>query len=121
MTAGAIRTALRSFVRERAAQARAFSDDPVLAQLDAARWLASELELVTRELVATARRGERRYSWRLIGEAMGTSGQAAGKWARHHGLPVDEPATGHAHDVEEGRALVAALRSRRHRGRPRRS
>ncbi|MEV4252717.1 hypothetical protein AB0J52_06055 [Spirillospora sp. NPDC049652] len=39
--------------------------DPVLAELDAARWLASELELVTRELVVSARRDERRYSRRL--------------------------------------------------------
>ncbi|MGW0589002.1 hypothetical protein [Streptosporangium sp. NPDC002607] len=64
----------------------------------------------------TARQGERRYSWRQIGEAMGTSGQASGKWARSHGLPVEEPAAGHA--VEEGRALVAALHTRRHLGRP---
>ncbi|WP_026417035.1 hypothetical protein [Actinomadura oligospora] len=75
-----------------------------------ARWLDAELDLVTRELVATARRDERRYSWRQIGAAMGTSGQAAGKWARPHDLPVDGPtAVDYAAAVEEGRALVAAL------------
>ncbi|MFF3665779.1 hypothetical protein [Microtetraspora malaysiensis] len=79
-----------------------------------------ELELATRELVVTACRGERRYSWRLIGAAMGTSGQTAGKWARSQDLPVDEPTTVDCTEtVEEGRALVAALHSRRHHGRPR--
>ncbi|MEV5703550.1 hypothetical protein [Actinoallomurus sp. NPDC052274] len=121
MTAGPIRDALRRFLHERAAETRAFPDDPVLAQLEAARWLACELELVTQELVVTARRGERRYSWRLIGAAMGTSGQAAGKWARQHGLPIDQPATDYAHEVGEGRALVAALHSRRYHGRPRKA
>ncbi|MGV9778513.1 hypothetical protein [Streptosporangium sp. NPDC003464] len=76
MTAGPVRTALRRFLRERAAETRAFPDDPVLSRLAAARWLAAERDLVARELVVTARRGERRYSWRQIGEAMGTSGQA---------------------------------------------
>ncbi|WP_026411253.1 hypothetical protein [Actinomadura oligospora] len=60
------------------AETRAFPGDRVLARLATARWLASELDLVTRELVVTARRGERRYSWRQIGEAVGASGQAAG-------------------------------------------
>jgi hypothetical protein len=59
LTAGPVRTALRRFLRERAAETRAFPDDPVLARLAAARWLAAELDLVTRELVVTARRGDR--------------------------------------------------------------
>ncbi|RFU39956.1 hypothetical protein DZF91_19935 [Actinomadura logoneensis] len=78
MTAGRLRTALRRFVRARTALSRALPDDPVLAELDAARWLASELELVTRELVVSARRDERRYSWRLCMSEGACTGELGG-------------------------------------------
>lgn len=54
--------------------------------------------------------GDKPRPWRLIGQAMGMSGQAVGKWTREHGLPVEQP--DEAAITEEIRALVTSTRKR---------
>ncbi len=89
-----------------------YPDDDDLAALKALARMAHATEsLIDRHIIA-ARRREQPVSWERIGDALGITGQAAGKRARTHRLAVTPPpmtAERYQQLVAEGIRLVEQL------------
>jgi hypothetical protein len=76
-----------------------------LHELQAGRAVRNALDLITNQLIVSARLYDPVLTWKEIGAALGITGLAAGQHARTHDLPVD-PVTpdDYLHLVAEARA-----------------
>ncbi|MEV5394454.1 hypothetical protein [Nocardia farcinica] len=129
-TAGRLNTDLRHIVRNLIDHAPRPLDeppiaDPDLAALDALASIAHAVDsMIDRHIVSARRRERIRRDWTIkpgrpvpwnqIGQALGLTGQAVGKSARTHHLPIT-PLTPErlARLLDEGRRLGDELRGRR--------